>query len=527
MWSNQPPIPRQQSLAEWLFWEHHTGTLGLQVAGTVPQTQRHHPTPTQLRYMEDWFHQYYHRNRRELNQQGIFDAHLAPQLPNDQVPRPGQQEGVNRQRFENPQPVSAFAQQSGQPDPQRRGFLHQQLDLQEPRARQGFQNPFSIENLLKPGKAAAKEKLPPPMPPQMLPQPPTPPTNFTHMPLWSPQMPTPTPPMLQQMAPIQSPQDHRQNELLVNGETIYITPEIRKAVESIISLPVFIKILEQLLNPHSPPTAPPMVPNEENIPHIDHQEGTSTSFEVWVPVPREEWPEEENPPHIKFGLEKGYLGYVRVYEKPTNRGSGNDYFNSPDEEEVPPAPVIESPKPEIGPRSGEQVIEPMEVANTAVNALSSGAPEEDPSPDRAVGAKRVGKPVEEQPVIKRPKVVVEGSPPEESANVSQVIVVDAPSEAQQEAEQAVNAAGGLEQNGDGPRAEQPITNAQDRQQLRQEGLRRLRALMEGRNEEFRRGIVALLNTAVARLTGPNPPETALEFVEEMNRRSQGASNNDN
>ncbi|CAL2052082.1 unnamed protein product [Caenorhabditis brenneri] len=169
----------------------------------------------------------------------------------------------------------------------------------------------------------------------------------------------------------------------------------------------------------------------------------------------------------------------------------------------------------------------MEVANTAVNALSSGAPEEDPSPDRAVGAKRVGKPVEEQPVIKRPKVVVEGSPPEESANVSQVIVVDAPSEAQQEAEQAVNAAGGLEQNGDGPRAEQPITNAQDRQQLRREGMRRLRALMEGRSEEFRRGIVALLNAAVAILSGPSPPGTVQEFIEEMNRRSQGASNNNN
>ncbi|CAL2048248.1 unnamed protein product [Caenorhabditis brenneri] len=695
MINQQPPIPRQQSVAEWLFWKHHTGIFRLQVAGTVP-LGGHYPTPQQLRYMVDWGRQYYIRNRRELNQQGIFDAHLAPQLPDYQDPR-GLQGGVDGQRSENPQPVPTCAQQSGQPDPLGQGFLHQQLGLQEPRARQEFQSPFSIENLMKPGKTAAKEQLPSPMPPQMLPQPPAPPTNFTHMPLWTPQLLTPTPPMMQQTAPVSPqiplmtppmlpraptpttnstnmsflspqiltptfpmlqqmapvmdhrlmtprvlpqppipptnsthmplwtiqmlpqtapmlqqtapvmdhrlmtpqmppqlpqaptgrgrgraprntrgvarggargrarggargrprketstnqispspfphlnqiqppPNEHHQNEPLVNQETIHINPEIRKALESIPSLPAFIEMLQQV-QLQFPPTEPPMVPNEESIPVIDHQEGTSSSFEAseWVEedVPRDEWPEEENPPDIKYGLEKGYLRYVRVYKKPTNRGSDNDYSNSPDEEEVPPAPMIPPSQPEIGPRFREQVIEPatMKVATAAaVNALSpggNGALEEDQSASQAVCAKRMGMPVEEQPVTKRPKIVMEGSPPEESRSVSQEVITDAPHDAQQEAEQAANAAGEPGQNGVGLRAE-VVAHVEDRQQLRREGLRRLRALMEGRSEEFRRGIVAHLNAAVAILTGPNPPETTREFFEEMRERFQRASNNDN
>ncbi|EGT56918.1 hypothetical protein CAEBREN_14294 [Caenorhabditis brenneri] len=73
-------------------------------------------------------------------------------------------------------------------------------------------------------------------------------------------------------------------------------------------------------------------------------------------------------PHIEFGLRMGYIGYVRVPN---------------DEEEVPPAPLIASSEPEIGPGSGAQRIEPaaMEVVTNAVNVLSpggSGAPVADP-----------------------------------------------------------------------------------------------------------------------------------------------------
>ncbi|EGT51450.1 hypothetical protein CAEBREN_03482 [Caenorhabditis brenneri] len=103
-------------------------------------------------------------------------------------------------------------------------------------------------------------------------------------------------------------------------------------------------------------------------------------------------------------------------------------------------------------------------------------------------------PVEEQPVTKRSKIVEEGSPPEESVNVPQELVAELPQDNQQEPEGVVDAAEAVRLNGVGLGAEHSTAAAQDRQQLRREGMRRLRALMEGRSEEFRRGIVALLRS---------------------------------